>query len=156
MNKFKKLFSKTYLAIVLSSIALLFSTQFLSADGGKYYVIVNTANSVDAASMTPVKARNLFLLKKRKWPNGKRIQPIYPPKNSETYKALLQKVLKKNERRLQDYWMHLKQEVGVAPPANGSSDAAVAVLVANSADAIAIVSAGTALPESVKIVLTVQ
>lgn len=136
---------------VILLLSILVSSSSMGDADAKFVIIVNSKNTVNSESIKNNHIRNIFMLNKNKWQNGKRAKPFFPSKNNPSYKYLLKHVLRVSEAKLNRHWLQIKQRTGTSMPPTISRDNSMVKTVENNVGAIAIVNADTELPSTVKV-----
>ena len=116
-----------------------------------FVMIANAANP--ATSISKIDAARLFLRKARAWPGGSlSADPVDQKESSAARKEFLSAVMGKDAAGMNAYWQSQLFVGRTTPPPVKASDADVIAFVAASRGGIGYVSAGTALPATVKII----
>ena len=141
---------RLFLAATLTLVTF-FAIQGVVAQNDSYVIIVNKNNSITESNVSRKYLRNIFMLNKLSWPDGDRARPVLPSEDQASYKILLKKVLKTNDRKLKQHWLQLKQRTGTSQPTQLSSESAIISFVANTPGGLGVVSASANLPDTVKV-----
>ena len=90
---------------IIFVVVFAFFPAFLSADNGRFKVIVNMDNSVN--SLTKKQISRYFLKKTTKWSDGSQVFPVDLRKNSEIRENFTQIVHGKSVSSINSYWQRL-------------------------------------------------
>jgi len=143
----RKLQSVFYRALV----ALLLLTG-VQAAGAEIAVIVNPNTQVIGLSRDTI--ADIYLDKKKTYPNGTRIKPVDQSSSSPVRKKFYQSVVKMTDSEVNRYWSKLKFTGKGRPPKTISGDEAVKNWVASNPGAIGYID-GKYLDKSVKVILII-
>lgn len=115
-------------------------------------VVVASGNAMTSLSANQVK--QIFLGKRKKFPDGNRAEPINQPEDSQIYSQFANQVLGKDPAQLKAYWsVEVFSGMG-SPPKQADGDKAVKSMVAGSDKAIGYIDSSH-VDDSVKVVFTV-
>lgn len=89
--------------------------------------VVNSTNPQESISKSEL--ANLFLKKKRYWPNGSLVRFIDRQKGQSEREFLLRNILGMSQRELDQYWVGKKLYAGDSAPLQADSDAMALRLV---------------------------
>jgi len=138
---------------VLGTAALLAAATLVpsaaEAQDSGYRLIVNASNPVTELSRDEV--ARWYLGRSRAWPDGERVIPLDQSTKSEIRAAFSQGVLGLSVEAVQTHWMKVLISGRGDPPFVGT-EADIIGHVSKSPRVIGYVSAGTALPPTVKVV----
>ena len=116
-----------------------------------FVVIANAANP--ATTIAKLDVVRIFMKKTRAWPGGGlAADPVDQRDASAVRKEFLAAVVGKDAAAMNAYWQSQLFVGRTTPPPVKASDADVIAYVAASRGAIGFVSAGAALPETVKVI----
>ncbi|MBI9091565.1 MAG: substrate-binding domain-containing protein [Desulfobacterium sp.] len=130
------------LRLLLIGLVLLMAIPLIGslATAGTVKIITNASNSVETVDDNLVK--NIFLGKKKNWPNGDHAQFVVLS-SGETHKSFLQTYVKKSSAQFKNYW---KKQVFTGKgknPKSFASEGEIVTYVTNTPGTIGYVSAGT-------------
>jgi hypothetical protein len=113
-------------------------------------VIVNGANTSPDPTLAELQA--ILRLDKQFWQTGKRVVVLLPPAGSTAKSLLLTKIYHRTDAQLRKDWARrlFAGEIPAVPTSLRSTEAIVTA-VTRSPGTIGVVPAGTAIPESVRI-----
>ena len=97
------------------------------ADVGPIAVVVGTASNVDGVTVDTL--RELYLRRRRLWPDGSRVTPVNLPADTEVRKTFSKRVLGRLPQDLETYWNRRYFE-GITPPLVLRTPAAVCAYLA--------------------------
>lgn len=148
-----RLLSIAPLALLVAARAVLYPAplaQEHAPAGSAVAVIVNQANTTADPSFYDLQA--ILKLQTQFWRDGKRVVLLLPPSGSAAKDLLLEKVYHRTDSQLRMEWARrlFAGEIPAVPTTLRSVEALVAA-VGRSAGAIAVVPAGTSVPENVRI-----
>lgn len=123
------------------------------AEGQGFQVIVNAGNA--ASSVPKAVVSKMFLKQQRSWPGGGNVTPVDQGREAGPRAAFSTGVHGRSVANIEEYWLQQVFAGKDEPPATQRDDAAVIAFVSANPGAIGYVSAGAALPATVKR-LTVQ
>ena len=118
-------------------------------------VAVVVGASSGLTSISAGDAKNIFLGKADKLPDGSAAVPVYQPEDSAVHGAFRDAVLKKNASQLKAYWSKLVFSGKGNPPKEVDNGAAVKAHVTSASGGIGYIDASE-VDGSVKVVLTVK
>lgn len=139
---------RSSLAIAALSLALVPVATLAPGETRGYIVVVNESNP--KTSIVTADLARVFMKTVKRWDNGRAVEPIDQPLESQVRAAFSRAVLGKTVGQVQDYWLRETFSGREIPPPVRGSDAAVLEYVRANAGAIGYVSAGTSLPSGVK------
>jgi hypothetical protein len=122
------------IAILLTARVIGDVSHAAAADDPRRIAVVVGADS-DVADVTLDGLRELYLRRRRLWPNGRRAIPVNLPADSPVREAFSTRVLGRSPRDLEGYWNRRYFE-GVLPPVVLQTPQAVCAYVAAEPDAI--------------------
>ncbi len=122
----------------------------LPVSAGDFLVIVNAGNGVTSLSHRDVS--KLFLKKQTTWPSGVVVSPVDQVESAAIRVAFTDQIHKRPLTVLQKYWLKQAFSGTSVKPDEKSSDSDVINYVAENKGGIGYVSAGTELPDTVKVV----
>lgn len=105
------------------------------ASQGRIVVIINPDIPARPEGMTAADVRRIFMLRRRFWPDGRRIAPVNLPATDDLRERFSRQFLGQPPRELADYWNDLYFH-GVEPPPVVESERAVQLYVARTPGAI--------------------
>ncbi len=108
-------------------------------------VIANPDVGVDADDVSTSELRRIFMLRRRFWPDGRRIAPVNLPATDSLRIRFSRAVLGQTPRQMVDYWNDLYFH-GVEPPPVLESQRAVQLYVARTPGAVGYVDAAALDP----------
>lgn len=92
-------------------------------------LIFITHNETGIESIRSQDLREIYLKKKRFWPNNVKVRPLDLPAGNPVRLKFLQQVLRKNETQMTEYWIQEKQSTGSVQPLQIPSSEMVIYLV---------------------------
>lgn len=127
-----------YKSIIITLLSVVVSNTYLTAQ--EYKVIVNQNNVI--TSLTKKDVLDYFLKNKKKWDDGKTVEPVDLISNSNTRALFSIEILNKNVTQIRAYW---QQSVfaGKASPPVERSEKEVVEFVKSNPSAIGYVSKNT-------------
>ncbi|MCW8900533.1 MAG: phosphate ABC transporter substrate-binding protein [Gammaproteobacteria bacterium] len=141
----KKLFKLFSLSIVISSL-------YLVAPIANAGVAVITHPGVKEIGLSKDKLAQIYLGKIKNYSNGRTINAVDLPNDSDAHKKFYKSVVQKSDSAMNRYWSKLKFTGKGNPPKELGSDSEVVKWVANTEGAIGYID-GKYLNKSVKVVL---
>lgn len=139
-------------SLILLTLSLVGSHAAVSADSS-FVVIVHPEIKGDELPKVILSA--IFLRKAPRWEDGLEVRPVDQSMSSRLRADFTTAVLGMPVNGLQRYWSD-EIEKGVQPPPVKGSDEEIIAYVASTPGAIGYVSAGSALPEDVKLMTLVE
>ncbi|MCW9029966.1 MAG: phosphate ABC transporter substrate-binding protein [Gammaproteobacteria bacterium] len=141
----KKLFKLFSLSVVISSL-------YLVAPIANAGVAVITHPGVKEIGLSKDKLAQIYLGKIKNYSNGRTINAVDLPNDSDAHKKFYKSVVQKSDSAMNRYWSKLKFTGKGNPPKELGSDSEVVKWVANTEGAIGYID-GKYLNKSVKVVL---
>ncbi len=126
---------------------------FSSSATADVVVIVNIAN--DVSSIDASKIKKIFLLKKKKFSNGKKVIPVEQTPGSTVRDIFNDKVLRKSSNQLRAYWAKIIFSGKGSPPKSVADDASVKAFVSTTESAIGYIDSVN-VDDSVKVIFTIK
>lgn len=149
MRKLTTVIHNTGLKYILLMLVFLYGTQALAGIS----IIVNKGSEV--TSLSSKQAKNIFLGKKSKFPNGSKAVPVDQSEGSAARSTFTSKVLGKSQSQISAYWSKMIFSGKASPPKTVKDDAAVKAHVGSNPDAVGYIDSALA-DDSIKVVLSID
>jgi len=136
---------------IVATIVLSLAPARVQAQGGRFKVIVNAENPVNALPASEIS--RIFMGRATRWPDGALIEPVDQTDGSAVHVRFVSDIHHKDAAALSSYW---QQQIfagkDVPPPAMGT-DTDILAYVRKHPGAIGYVSADTPIGQDVKVII---
>lgn len=141
---------------IIIAVLILLLGRPLTGWAEELTVIVNAKNPIGNLNLAEI--RKYFLKEQQTWPNGEKIRSVDRNGNSPERRAFLEKVLKLSADEMEQYWISIRYQKGVAVPPKLNTDHEVVEYVGAYEGAIGFVnskSIGAGQKSEIKVIGTI-
>jgi ABC-type phosphate transport system substrate-binding protein len=140
--------------MIVATILFFLLGGSLGAWAEEIAVIVNAKNPI--GNLNPPEIRKYFLKEQQTWPNGEKIRSVDRNGSSPERRTFLEKVVKLTPDEMEQYWISIRYQKGIAVPPKLNTDHEVVEYVAAYEGAIGFVNSKSVGQKSeVKVVGTI-
>jgi hypothetical protein len=140
---------RSFIAVTLALLAV----GVPSAGADTFRVIVHP--SMKGGQIPRAALASVFLKDVRRWGDGDAAQPVDQSLRSPIRVAFCREVLRQEVEAVNIYWQR-RMSTGLMPPMVKASDEEIISFVASTRGSIGYVSAGTPLPEGIKVLAVID
>lgn len=144
------------IGMIVATILIFLLGSSLGAWAEDLAVIVNAKNPI--GNLNPAEIRKYFMKEQQAWPNGEKIRSVDRNGNSAERRAFLEKVLKLSADEMEQYWISIRYQKGIAVPPKLNTDHEVVEYVGAYEGAIGFVNSkniGAGQKSEIKVIGTI-
>jgi ABC-type phosphate transport system substrate-binding protein len=144
------------MGMIVATMWILLSGSSLGAWAEELAVIVNAKNPI--GNLNPAEIRKYFLKEQQTWPNGEKVRSVDRNGSSAERRVFLEKVLKLTPDEMEQYWISIRYQKGIAVPPKLHTDQEVVEYVGAYGGAIGYVNStnlGGAQKSEIKVIGTI-